>query len=269
MKFKVGTKEFEITDEEITKAINEKKSVMDLVSDVVVRSQEEETKFVENMKKDARKEGVEISVKKTREELGLTFEGKTVENLVKAVSEKAVADAKLNPDEKVTKLETKLQDKEKALATALQRAEETEKRLKNFSTEVKVDKLLETYIPKNTLLPVEDIKVILKSKLTVTENEDGGFEVKDMLGNVLKNATTQDPLPVKDAIENFFRDNTHYVKGTDGGTGGGDSGSGASGKMTVEKFNESMKASGIEINTPEYTTKLQEAMKAETIDLEA
>ena len=268
MKFKVGTKEYEIKDEVITKAITDKSESLELATDAVVRTQDEDNRFVENMKKEARKEGVEIAVKKTRETLGLTFEGKTIDNLVTAVTDKVKSESGAGETEKVTKLELKVKEKDAALSSALSRATEAENSAKKLKSSFKIDKALDSYIPKNTVLPVDDVKTILRAKLSFVENETGVIEVFDVDGNQIKNTQTSDALPVKDVIENFFRDNTHYIKAVEGGDGGGDSSKGGNGKRTIEKFNEDMKAKGYAINSDEYSKEMNAAIAAKTLDID-
>lgn len=268
MKFKVGTQEFEVADEEVTKAITEKKANIELSADAVVRTPDEDNRFVENMKKEARKEGLEIAVKKSRESLGLTFEGKTIENLISAVTEKAKAESGSSETEKVTKLEAKLKEKNDALTAAIQKSNEAENSIKTMKSVHKIDKALDSYIPKNTVLPIDDVKTILKSKLKFAENESGVIEAFNLDGAPIVNPTTRDNLAVKDVIEDFFRTNTHYMKEAAGGGAGGDSSGGAGGKITIEKFNEDMIAKGFSPNSPEYDKELNTAIAAKTIDLD-
>lgn len=270
MKFKIGTVEVELADDAITAAITNKTTILELPAEgIVTRTADEDARFVENMKKDARKEGVEIAVKKARESMSLTFEGKTVDNLVAAVVDKTKAESGQGETEKVTKLEAKLKEKDTALNTALQRATDAETAAKTLQSSYKIDKLLDSYIPKETLLPTEDIKTILKAKLVFKENETGVVEAFDINGNPIQNQQTRDALPVKDVIENFFRDNTHYMKEVEGGGAGGDSTKGGKdGKMTIEKFNENMKEKGYQINSSEYTRELNSAIAAKTIDVD-
>lgn len=268
MKFKVGTHEFDISDEAVTKAITEKSAFIELTTDAVVRTQDEDNRFVENMKKEARKEGIEIAVKKTRDTMGLSFEGKTIDNLIVAVTDKVKSETGATETDKVTKLEGRVKEKESALQIALQRAEDAENSSKSLKSNYKIDKALDSYIPKNIILPMDDVKTILKSKLKFSENETGAIEVYDTDGNQIKNKQTSDALPVKDVIENFFRDNVHYVKGVEGGGDGGDSSKGAGGKLTIEKFNENMKDKGYQINSSEYSTEMNKAIADKTLDID-
>lgn len=269
MKFKVGTQEFEVADEEVTKAITEKKANIELSADAVVRTPDEDNRFVENMKKAARTEGLEIAVKKARETLGLSFEGKTIDNLVTAVVEKTKAETGTSESEVVKKLEAKVREKSEALTSALSKATEAENNVKSLRSSFKIDKALDSFIPKNTVLPVEDVKVILKSRLKFSENETGVIEAFNLDGTPIQNPTTRDNLPVKDVIEDFFRTNTHYVKETGGGAGGSDSTKGgAGGKMSIEDFNTSMIDKGYAPNSKEYDAELNKAIAAKTLDID-
>ena len=268
MKFKVGTKEYDIKDDLITKAITDGTSVMTLVEDAIVRTQAEDSKFVENMKKEARVEGVEIAVKKIRDEKGLEFTGKTIENLIEASNAKTLEEAKIEPNDKIKKLTEKLVEKETALTAALAKAAEVENREKAYRFDVSVNAELEKYIPENTLLPKDDIKTILKSKITFKQDDEGKTVAYDSSGNVIKNDSTKDPLDLKDVVEGFFRDNTHYVNTTGGGRGKGDSGSGKTGdKISIEDFISDLKGKGIEINSAEYDAEMSKAIEAKTLDV--
>lgn len=266
MKFKVGNQEFEIKDAELTKALADGATLLGLADDVTVRTKSEDDAYIENHKKAARVEGVEIAVKKARETMGLEFEGKSIENLISASTKKAVEEAKIDPDKKVSKLTEQLEEKNTAVKQAIKRAEDAELSIKQLKSSSRIEKIIDEHMPKNTLLPSEDIKTILRSKLSIKENDEGGLEVYDSNGTLLKNKSTADPLPVKDAIEDFFRTNVHYTKPVEGGAGGGNSG-GASGKLTVEKFNESMNAKGFAINSPEYDAELSKHIADKSIEL--
>lgn len=270
MKFKIGNKEYDIADDVISAAIAEKKSELSLTQDsIVIRTVDEDNRFVENMKKDARKEGIEIAVKKSRETLGLSFDGKTIDNLIDAVTAKAKEDAKTPEVEKVTALEKKLKEKDAALSAALSKSTEAETKIKSLKTQYKVDSVLNTVIPKNVVLPVDDIKLILKSKLRFEETEAGAIEVYDSNGAQIVNPQTRDALPVKDVIENFFRDNAQYVKAVGGGSGAGDSGGGSGGsKMSIEDFNKDMLDKGHAINSPGYAAEMNKAIAAKTLDID-
>lgn len=268
MKFKIGTKEYEIEDSKITEAITAGTSVLELATDAIVRTATEDAAFVENMKKEARNEGLEIAIKTYRQDNNLDFQGKNIKALVEAVSKKALADAGVEEPEQVKKLTQDLKEKSEALKNALTKAEQAENGLVSFKSQLKLDKVLDSFIPENTLIPIEDMRTLLKTKINLKEEADGSIVVTDAItGLVIKNATTADPEAPKAVIENFFRDNAHYVKSVEGGRGGKDSSS-ANGKITIEQFMEEAKSEGLTMNSPEYNQKLESLTKAGKIELE-
>ena len=84
MKVKIGNKIFEVSKEELESNPNE----ITINFDGNLRTEEEEVTFIENHKKDARKEGLEIAVKQYREEFG--FEGRSIDKLIEAVKSKTL-----------------------------------------------------------------------------------------------------------------------------------------------------------------------------------
>lgn len=270
MKFKVGTKEYEIKDDVLKSHLEKGTDLVSLVEDAIVRSKSEDDAFVENMKKDARKEGLEIAVKKYRESNNLDFEGKSIESLAKAVADKTVADAKISPDEAVKSYKEKLEAKEKALQETIKKSNENEKLLQEVKRDFKIETILNTHLPKNLVLPSEDIKLILKNKLSFEEDEETKtMFVKDLqTGKIFKKAETGDNRPVDEVIKDFFRTNTQYISKTGEGRGGDDSDLDKDKKLTIDEFNNSMREKGILINSPEYATELNKQIEAKTLEVE-
>lgn len=268
MKLNIKGKIIDIADDVLSKALEAKQESLEVNSDFILRTQDEENSFIENHKKDARKEGLEIAVKRFREANNLSFEGKTIEALAKALEEKTLTDAKIEPEEKNKKLTQQLTEKENALQSALSKISEAENKFKTFQSQIKIEKTLDSFIPENTILPKEDMKTLLKTKMNFSEDENGNIIVLDGSGNIVKNPTTADAMPVKDLIQDFFKTNQNYISGTPGGNGGSDS-KGGSGKISVNQFTESMKEKGIPFNSEAYTKELQKAVESNLIDLDA
>lgn len=262
MKFKVGNKIFEVSKEIIDGGPEE----IILGENLIIRTSEEENSFIENHKKDARKEGLEIAIKKQREALGLEFQGKTIENLIEAVSKKALEDAKIEPAEQLKKLQTVLSEKENALQNAIKNVQDIEGNFSRYKSEITIDKELDSLIPEKTILAKDDIKLLIKNKLVLDIDENGKVVVKDKSGNILKNQTTADPLNPKDAIDDFFRSNPSYIGKPSGGSGQGDSGSGGK-KQTIDEFINEQKEKGIAPNSKQFNDELLNRQKRDLIDL--
>lgn len=260
MKIKIGNKTFEVSKEELDGNPNE----LTLSFEGTLRTPEEEQTFVTNLSKTLHKAGEEIAVKQYREQFG--FEGKSVEKLIEAVKTKTLEDAKIEPAEQLKKITQTLQEKETALQNALKTVSEKENEFKSYKNNTLLDRQLDSFIPDSTILPKDDIKLILKTRLKFDFDENGNILALDSQGNIIKDPTTANPKPAKDVIENFFKDNQTYLKPIQGGAGGSDSGS-AGKKKTIDEFIKEQSEVGVKINSAEFNTALAEQSKAGLVDI--
>lgn len=81
--------------------------------------------------------------------------------------------------------------------------------------------------PANRDASLTDTERLMLTKGVLQFETVDGKQVVKKNGEVLRNATTKDPLPVKDAIEAFFTERKWVGAAGDGGRGGGNSGGGA------------------------------------------
>lgn len=267
MKLKIGNKEFDIDDAVITKAI-EDKALVTVEGEHLIRTAEEEAAFLNNVRKESKTAGIEIAIKETREKLGLDFQGKTMDSLLKAYEGKVLADAKIEPEEKLKKVLSDLEAVKQANQGLISEKENLSKEFTGFKNESKINSLLDTLIPEKTILPKEDMKVLLRTKIKIGTDENGNVVAFDNEGNVLKNKTTADPLQPKEVIEDFFKTNQNYLQGVGGGAKGGDSSGNGSGKQTVEDFITEMNEKGIRPNSPEFTKIASERQKENLLSLD-
>jgi hypothetical protein len=257
-KILIGGKSFEIADDKLKEAI-EKQTEIAVDDKVVIRTEDEDTAFQNNLKTAERTAALEIAVKKTRETLGLNFEGKTIEKLVDAVKAKTLEEANIEPNEKLKTLQNDIQTLKGTIQTLSTEKENAFSQLKQFKTETIVSNTLSSLIPKNVILPKSDMEIIIKNKFGFDVDESGNIVVKQ--GNdILKNPTTLDPLAPKDVISKFFEENPTYLKGAGGGSGDGDSGN-SGGVMTLEKYVENAQKEGKQINSVEFSREVEQAMK--------
>ena len=261
MKVKIGNKTFEVSKEELES--NPEEITLEFTG--TLRTDDEETTFIENHKKDARKEGLEIAVKQYRDEYG--FEGRSIDKLIEAVQKKTLDDANIEPAKQLKQIKATLEEKEIALQNALTKVGEKDNEFKSFKNQTKLDSYLDSVIPTNTVLPKEDIKLILRNKLRFDVDENGSILALDSQGNVIKDATTASPKDAKDVVESFFKDNQSYLKPIEGGSGAGDSGS-AGKKKSLDKFIEEQQSKGVKLNSPEFNETLTKQVEAGLVDVE-
>jgi ribosomal protein L16 Arg81 hydroxylase len=259
-KIKIGGKEFEVSNEVITKSIEENAEIIIDATDLSIRTAEEETAFVGNLKTTYQTAGVEVAVKEAKRTLGLEFTGRSVDSLIEAVKVKTLEDAKIEPEAKVKELMKDIDTLKATIGTVTAEKEQIQNQFHGFKTESIVNNTIASLIPENTALPKDDMTLLLKSKLKFEVDESNRVIVRGLDGEIMKNATTLDPLQAKDVVTSFFNDNPIYIKGASGGAGGADSG-GAGGKITVEAFVEKKAKEGVSHTDPKFLAELQELQK--------
>jgi hypothetical protein len=261
---KIGNKSFEVSKEELEGNPEE----ITLEFDGTLRTQEEEATFIENHKKVARTEGAEKAIRTKADELGLEIDGskRNIDDVFKAYERKILADAKIEPAEQLKKIKSTLEEKETALQNALTKIDEKNNEFSTFKRGMKLDKFLDGVIPDKTLLPREDMKLILKTKLNFDFDENDNILPIGSDGNVLKDPTTANPKNPKDVVDLFFKENQNYLKPVDGGAGGSDSSRKGS-KKTLDEFIEEQRAKDINPNSQEFNANLQEQVKQGLVEV--
>ena len=166
MKIIIGGKQFYVSDEQVTKSI-EDKSPLSLEGEYVVREAAEEQTFVSNLKSTHEKAGAEIAIKEARKKLGLEFEGKTVDNLLDAHKKKVLEDAQIEPAKQVEALNKDINTLKTTLATVTSEKEAIESRFKGFKSEHKINSEILSALPENILLPKDDMATLLKTKIKI------------------------------------------------------------------------------------------------------
>jgi len=225
----------------------------------VIRTKEDHETFLTNTRDEAKVAGVEIAVKEMRNELGYTFEGKTLENLMKAHSEKVLADAGAEPDAKIKELSTDL-EKLKGINS------EWESKYNSLVSEStakdnqrRIDGNILESIQGDLTLTKSQLMTLFKSEYQVVE-EDGKQLIKKG-GETLKNDSNLEPLSLSDVMPKFLEP---FVKQVEGGSGGGDS-SGSGKEGTLEAFNKEMDKAGKPQGSEDYNMEMKKRISDKTL----
>lgn len=173
---------------------------------------------IANIRKESATVAIETAVKEQRNNLGLDFQGKTIENLVTAIKSKTESENKIEPDEKYKTLKSefdgllsKLNEKDAEFNSFKTKIEQT-----NTLNEIKGE--FTKYIPDNVLVSKSTIFTEAKEKGFSFEKEEGRIVIKDSNGNILKDENYS-PISVKDWVSTF---STPYLAKAEGGKGEGD-----------------------------------------------
>ena len=275
MKLNINGNIVEIEDSILTTAIEAKTEAIDITSELVIRSAASEATFSDNKRKEGISVGAEIGRKEVLKGFGLEGEGlhKTHEASITALTgysdglvTKALADAKIAPDKKVSELTNDIATLQGTISTLTSTNETQASEFKTFKNNQLISSSLTSEVPENALLDSKTMLTIMQSNMKFDVNENGVVFGVGPDGQPLKDKTTLDPLSVKTIAANFFNERNDLLKPSTGGAGGGDSGGGA-GKQSVEDFTKEMGDAGHQPNSPRFNEIMTERMKANTIDI--
>jgi hypothetical protein len=246
-----------LKEEDLAKAITEKDEV-DLViaDDITVLTAAEQQTLKDNEYNRGKKAGPEMDVKAAKEKYELDFTGKTVDGLLEAYGKKVLADAKVNPDKKVTELEAKVTNLQKTVT-------EYETKLTAKDTEVagiKINGELYKHIP-----PAEENGPALGADDVIQLMRANGYEFKleeDKLVPYKGGKALQDRLsnnrPVKEVIDEFLLEKK-LITTVPAGRGGKDQKAAAkSGKLSELK--KKFEAEGKNVQGQEFAQAVKQAV---------
>lgn len=271
MKFNINGSTVEVSDEDLSKAIEEKTESLDVkAEDLEVRSKSDFEVYTTNIRAEAKTQGEEIGRKELFKTLELDTEGtgahkdlnKSVEALntwSNGLKDQALLDAKIEPDKKVQELTADLNTMRTQFNQEQIKVAEAQGQLTEFKTGIEKTAAIAGALPDNLNIPKDDMILLLSSRVPVKKNDNGIFVATDSTGNTIKNQNLE-PLSLKDAFIPFFNDNPHYLKKADGGAGGGDSGTGGS-KQSFEEFTKEMTDQGMRPNSPQFNDIMIQRMK--------
>lgn len=233
--------------------------VIDISGMEIVKKDDYATR-IKNLKEEAGTAAVEIAVKKVRTDMGLSFEGKTMDKLLDAYKTKVVADANLNPDKRVTELEKDLNTMKTNFETSQKKLTEVEGTFKQKENLRTIRDAVIAEIPVDTIIPKEDVLNIFFSKNQMELSDKGGVVFKKG-DEVLKNQTTLNPLTVKEVMTEFI---TPYVAPPAGGGGGKDNPT--QGKPgTYEAFAKDMEKLSIAEGSIAFNSEMNKRIKEKTL----
>lgn len=275
MKLNINGKEVEVSDEDLSKALEEKVDTFEVKAEsLTIRSEEEETSFKENLRKEGIATGAEIGRKEVLKGFELEGDGlhksdataiDAIKGLMKENTDAALKDANIEPDKKVAELEKDLGTLRTTIDTQEKTIADKELMFSSFKKQQTMESAFADLIPDNGLLPNKDLLTIMKANIKADVDDNGNVFGIGADGQPIKDSTLN-VLPMKEVVSTFFNDNPHLLKKAEGGGGGdgGDSG-GDGGKQSLEDFTKEMNDAGHQTNGEEFNKQLQERIKAETV----
>ena len=265
MNFEINGKVVSIDNEELKQALESNTEEIKIESNFKIRTQEEEDSFLKNVKTETVNTAMEMEVKKWRNEKGLEFEGKTMENLFNAFESHNKIEFTKDPSKQLEGKESDI----KILQAKIEALNGQNTTLTNdftgYKNGIKTDNVFSKMIPKNSVLPMEDMVMLLKSKIPHEFDENGTLFFKDATGTALKDDNLN-YLGGDKIAENFFTSNPSYLTGASGGAGGVDS-QGSSKPNSLESFNKVQEQNGVNQGSVAYNQAMNNAITSGDLKL--
>lgn len=232
--------------ETLAEAIKSQDEVAIELPNVTSYSENELTSLKDNVKKDGysdgKKAGSEMTAKKLKEISGVETEGKDLDKIFKDVKTKIEKDAKIEPNEKVSSLESKIEKLQQTVQTQETLISDWQTKHNGYKSKIE----LLSMMPDNT--------IGLSKEVVFKEMQSSGYEVVEKDGKrfVLKNGVelndnVENPIPFQTVATNFLTEkNWLKVEGRTGRGGGDERGSDSQGTpKNYEEFVKQCEADGI------------------------
>ena len=259
-------KSLKLKEGTLKEAIENKESVKIELPSLVVRTAEEDEQYLTNLKNEYKTEyhtaGREIAIKEARKELGLEFEGKTMNNLLEAYKNNILKEAKVEPSKKIEELTNDANALRANLTEMQKKFEQKEAEFKAEGSKREINTRLSANIKGELTLPTEDVLTLFNSKFSTELNDEGKVIIKKN-GEVLKNKTTMNPLGIEDVMPDFL---APFAKKASGGAGGEDEG-GQVKKGSLEAFYKEMEKAGTAIGSEAFQKEMANRIKNKTLSL--
>jgi hypothetical protein len=193
-----------IKAEDIESAIKDEKEVEIEIDEKLSVFTADELKVLNaNKYNDGKKAGVEMSVDEQKKKLGLDFTGKDIDKLIESVQAKAIADAKIEPDQKVKEITEKFTALQKTVGDYETKLKEKESEVENIYTLSEVQKFIPDSFGDKALTK-DDAIAMMKANGYDWKKVDGKV-VFYKAGAELRDAV-QNPLGAKDVVTSFLKE---------------------------------------------------------------
>lgn len=220
----------------------------------------EVTTLKNNEYKNGKEKGTEMLVKETKDKLGLDFQGRTLDGLLDAHAKKVLADAKIEPQKKVTELEEQLATVKGTAKTLQEQLAAKDKEIEG----VKIHGELAKYVPapgeNGPAIGADDVIALMKASGYGFELKDGKMvATKD--GKVLQNNLSE-ALPPAEVVTGFLKEKKLIAEAAQQPAGRGGAGSGKAVKVTkLSELTEQFKAQGKNTLGEEFNKAVEAAAK--------
>jgi hypothetical protein len=151
--------------------------------------------------------GLEIFVKEQKQKLGLDFEGKDPEKLISSLQTKVLADAKIEPNQKIKEKEEQIAK----LQGTVQDFENKYKASEKEKAEMRTMGKLAAAVPVGLPFEADEVIMSMRTRGYSFDVDDAGNITPKKNGEVLRDSKTQNPLDHKAVINEYVTNERKWV----------------------------------------------------------
>lgn len=238
----------------------EAETAIEVAADLHVYSQAEIDSLKTNEYKRGQTAAVEIAVKDAKEKLGLDFQGKTIDGLADAVSRKALADAKIEPEKKVQELQEKLANVQKNYGELETKLKQKESEVEGIVINSEVFKYIPAFGENAPALGQEEVLQLMRTNGYEFKKENGAI-VAYKGGNQVLDKVSK-PIELKEVVTGFLKEKKLITEERQPEGRGAGSGQPAGGKFTsLSELKKNFEATGKNVLGKEFADAVQQAVK--------
>lgn len=218
-------------DDFIAKATSEEEVTLDSIP-VKLHTPDELTQFGQNRFSEGKNAMSEITVKELRQKFpDVKYQGKQMDGFLDAFSAWKVEQAGIDPNKQIETLQAEKSSLQQKLESDAQTFQGKIKELESNMFKSSMSMQVATHFPKESALNNDDLLTLFNAKYNPMKQEDGSIVWHK--GNEPLKDELQNPIKTENVVKMFI-DEGKYIP--QAGMGGGDQGSGFTGKF--EKFSQ-------------------------------
>lgn len=218
--------------------------------------------FKRNFSEEQKTAGREMAIKDARNKYGLEFEGKTIDNLVNAVTAKVESEATAEPDKKLQQYKGDIDSLKGQIESIQLERDQFKGQISEIQSNHKLERTLYGKVKdeSNYSIPADDLVALYKMKTNIGI-EEGSHVLYEPNGDILKN-DLREPISIEAHFSEFTKS---YLKNPTGGTGGADET--PTGKRSLNEFANELTAEGLQPNSEAWNARVSEALKSGLVEV--
>jgi hypothetical protein len=224
----------------------------------------EKEAFVTRLKKEGYNEGkvagVEMEVKRLKEQFGIQKEGKSIDVLLDGFKEKITTEIKTPTDEKVKTLTSQMEELRKTYTTDLTHRDGEIQKLQQQLKDNQVNSTLRSHVPEG-LKGLNPDQFLHVTKLEYQFDVDDSGQLVAKKGNEIVTDKLQKPRPVREILTEYAVSNGWIAK--EGRAGGNEPGGSSTTFKTMHEVQKHMHINGIDPMSSEGQRLVKEFKEAQ------